>query len=166
MIGFGACRKEQPPNRIIRIPPSSGYQAKRRILTYVDALFQGAYARAAVGSLSEGHNPRQEPPDTLNPKSKPCLFFFILGGGGGGGVGRTTPPNPHRKYTIIRMEPKQGVYTRIPFPQTLYSIAGIRQATGAIQRPLEGGTPSGRPTVSVKSSGSNLILSSGKGQKP
>ena len=47
----------------------SKYQYK--ILTHVDALFQEAYARAAVGSMSKGHNPRQKPrfPTQANPSS-------------------------------------------------------------------------------------------------
>ena len=39
----------------------SGRQATHRILTRVNALFQEAYACAAVGAVSAGHNPRPKP---------------------------------------------------------------------------------------------------------
>ena len=39
----------------------SGRQATRRTLTRVNALFQEAYACAAVGAVSAGHNPRPKP---------------------------------------------------------------------------------------------------------
>ena len=54
-----------------------GHQAKHRILTHVDALFQEAYARAAVGSMSKGHNPRQKP--RFPTKADPCSFAITEG---------------------------------------------------------------------------------------
>ena len=54
-----------------------GHQAKHRILTQVDALFQEAYARAAIGSMSEGHNPRQKP--RFPTQADPCSFAITNG---------------------------------------------------------------------------------------
>ena len=52
-----------------------GHQAKQRILTQVDALFQEAYARAAIGSMSKGHNPGQKAPtDFLSPGAYQEIF--------------------------------------------------------------------------------------------
>ena len=55
----------------------SGRQATRRILTRVNALFQEAYACAAVGTVSAGHNPRPKP--QFPTQAFPCSFAITEG---------------------------------------------------------------------------------------
>jgi hypothetical protein len=55
----------------------SGLQAKHRILTYVDALFQEAYTCASVGNTSRSYNPRLKP--QFPSRAHPCSFAITKG---------------------------------------------------------------------------------------
>ena len=50
---------------------------KKRLLEVLDALFQEAYACAAIGSMSEGHYPRQKP--RFPTQADPCSFAITKG---------------------------------------------------------------------------------------
>ena len=54
-----------------------GHQAKHRILNWVNALFQEACARAAVGSMFQSHNPGQKSRCPI--PADPCFFAITTG---------------------------------------------------------------------------------------